>query len=218
MKPETAAAAIVERFLLKPGQTVSRITRRGEVVRVRTDRTGWLVNTDHRTNTVGSYAYTLCEVRPDLAADPPSVPRGFAILPGDRIFDLTDPEEFKSFCIQAGTSIASPGLINLLARYQARQRPAVAILDPGSVSFWLSPDRLEEIPGFTYPEVTHGRNGSMTLTFCSLHIESDSPVHRPRIGLARWEVKLEIDGRPDWSTRPLAQAGVDRRAGARWES
>ncbi len=205
---DTAARRVVERCHLETDDRVLLVRPLGLAVIVETERLWWRVERVEASGS-GSGAYELYEVRLYISADPPPMPDGAALLPDGSVFCLGCRNQFRAFARAVHHALQPLELADLLVSYQGQEE------EPGSgqtlvagrddLAGVLVEAQIRAVQGLGPPRVARGDDGSLTMEFWSYSFAEDPGKGGTRIGLNRWNVEMDKDGRLEWAVRSVAR-------------
>lgn len=207
MDIKNQAKHIVERFMLQPGQRITNVTVGRAGVKVSTKYRWWLVRpVEEGANLVKSQGYKLYDVESSVRTFPRSRSHSVAILDEGEMFLLDDEEGFRSFFRQVHSLLEPLELATLLAHYQSQaEGNEKVIVQLQDLKGLITEEQISNIAGFTLPDVTSHRNGSMTIHFSTFYLAPAPPDYVIRVSLNRWLVNAGAEGELDWTVRDIAR-------------
>lgn len=201
--------SIIEKYFLEPNEIIIEARQQNDTVIVSSgDWQWWIESAGRWPDFVKSDKYQIFEVRPALFIDPPPRPDGVAVLPDGRMFCLGKDNEFRMFFQQLKDVINPLELAGLLANYQGKgphfESAQNLIIRENDLSGLLEDKQIEAIPDLVMFRSTRSTDSALILDFCTFYISREPPDFIFMIGLNRWHVEADDQGRLEWSVSPIA--------------
>lgn len=205
---EAAAREIVMRYFLRTGDVIERAHPNGDEMVIEASE-WWCVRDAANDNpALANSQYSIYEVGRCIRADPPIVPRGFAVTADGTIYALDDALQFRAFCRRMNTELSPSVLADLLAAYQSDPTPPRrrhhVLVSRYDLKNLLPDEYLEALIGLIPFQAKTNRHDRLGVDFCAYTVERGSMPDTHLIMLDQWHVEVESSGEPTWSRKPLA--------------
>lgn len=203
--------SIIEKYFLKPNEIIIEVRQQNDTVIVSSGDWQWRIESAERwPDFIKSDKYQIFEVRPALFIDPPPRADGVAVLHDGRMFCLGKDNEFSMFFQQMKDVINPLELAGLLANYQGKgphlESAQNLIIRENDLSGLLEDKQIAAIPDFVLFQSTKSTDGALMLDFCTFYIAQEPPDCTFKVGLNRWNVEADGQGRLAWSIWPIARS------------
>jgi hypothetical protein len=209
MLSEKFSQEIIQRFFLKPGDTITQIQTSNHGVIVKAEDWWQIETVTNWFNFTKSDEYKLYEITLYIFSDPPPIPHGVALLPNGSLYYLNQENEFRQFFRQFAHQLPVAELAGLLSRYQGNQAMPGArhslILQVTDLEKILESDQIATIPDLVSLH-SFQIDETCWLKFCTYCLVAEPPQYTYHINVHYWQVKSNHQGELEWSVRVIAHS------------
>jgi hypothetical protein len=203
---EELACAIVARYFLAPGETITGAIESRAATVVTTTAAHWAVEAHIGfPHLAGDGAYRLFDVTPATFSNP-RPPRGVCVGADGPLWLLSDPDDLRRWYAAAGAQLDPLELAGLLVRYYGvRGGGHTLITSMDDLGDLLAPAQIAALSTFTLPVIDTSRPGAVAMSYCSFFLARGASDRVWRVNIDRWHVMAATDSPLTWSMTAIAR-------------